>query len=185
MRLRLQTPERITIHGNLEIFSQPFNSILALFCSQQAPASVLLTLQDLAHHWREHGPTIISGFHSPSEQEVFNVLLRGPTPIIHCLARGIETMRLKPEWKKPVEEGRLLLMSPFNDSVKRPTAETAIYRNQFVSALAGEVLIAHAAPRSKTEALAKELMGLGKPIYTLDHPTNKNLQDLGVLPYKE
>ena len=29
-------------------------------------ACILLTLQDLAHHWRAHGPTIISGSHSPA-----------------------------------------------------------------------------------------------------------------------
>ncbi len=101
-------------------------------------------MQDLAHQWRENGPTIISGFHAPAEQEALNVLLRGPTPVILCPARGIGKMRLKAEWKTPLEEGRLLLISPFADSIKRPTTKIAHYRNRFIAALADKILIAHA-----------------------------------------
>jgi len=54
-----------------------------------------------------------------------------------------------------------------------------VFRNRFVAALANAVLIAHARPGSKTEALAREVIGWGKPVYTLDHPANRNLLELG------
>jgi hypothetical protein len=47
------------------------------------------------------------------------------------------------------------------------------------AALANAVLIAHARPGSKREALACEVMGWGKPVYTLDHRANSNLLELG------
>jgi len=77
--------------------------------------------------------------------------------------------------------GRLLLMSPFGEKVRRLTADTALARNRFVAALADAVLIAHAQPGGKTEGLAREVVGWGKPVHTLDHPANDNLLALGVL----
>jgi len=79
-------------------------------------------------------------------------------------------------------EGRLLLMSPFGEKVRRMTADTALTRNRFVAALADIVLIAHAQPGSKTEQLAREVLGWGKPVYTLDHPANEHLLALGATP---
>lgn len=46
---------------------------------------------------------------------------------------------------------------------------------EFVAALADTVLIAHAQPGSKTEQLAREVLGWGKQVYTLSHPTNEHL----------
>jgi len=98
---------------------------LALFCSAQTPAAILLHVHDLAQQWRVNGPTIISGFHSPAEQEALAVLLRGPQPVIVCPARSLAGMRLKPEYRAPLEAGRLLLLSPFPETVRRATAETS------------------------------------------------------------
>ena len=78
--------------------------------------------------------------------------------------------------------GRLLLMSPFGEMVRRMTADTALTRNRFVAALADTVLIAHAQPGSKTEQLAQEVVGWGKPVYTLDHTANEHLLALGAEP---
>ena len=81
------------------------------------------------------GPTIISGFHSPVEQEALIVLLRGPQPVILCPARSLARMRLKPAYWTALEAGRLLLLSPFAESVHRATIEMAYQRNRFVAAL--------------------------------------------------
>ena len=45
--------------------------------------------------------------------------------------------------------------------------------------LAQQVFIAHAAPRSKTEAFAHKLAATGKSLLTLDGPANANLVGLG------
>ncbi len=178
-------PKTVALWGERGIWLKRHDNepLLALFCSAKAPASILLQVHDLAQGWRTSGVTVISGFHSPVEQECLAVLLRGPGPVIVCPARGLARMRLKREYKEPMAAGRLLLMSPFGEKVRRMTADTALTRNRFVAALADTVLIAHAQPGSKTKQLAQEVVGWGKRVYTLDHPANDNLLALGVSRY--
>ena len=177
-----QAPAIVVLWGERDIwFKRNDNEpLLALFCSTKAPASILLQVHDLAQQWRTGGATVISGFHSPVEQECLAVLLRGPGPVIVCPARSLDRMRLKREYREPMAAGRLLLMSPFEEKVRRMTADTALTRNRFVAALADTVLIAHAQPTSKTEQLAQEVVEWGKQVHTLDHPANEHLLALGV-----
>ena len=156
------------------------SKILALFCSDKAPPSILLALQDLANQWRYREPVIISGFQSQGENEVLFVLLRGPQPLIICMAREIENMRIKPAWKDAFKENRILLVSPFGENVTRPTAKTGYQRNLVAAELANEILIAHAQPGSKTEKLTKEVLQWEKPVYALRNKFNQNLVELGV-----
>lgn len=57
------------------------------------------------------------------------------------------------------------------NTAKRVTAELAAERNRFVAAISDELLIPFAAPGSKTEALALDLLASAKPVYTFsDRP---------------
>jgi predicted Rossmann fold nucleotide-binding protein DprA/Smf involved in DNA uptake len=171
-------PQCLAVWGRPTIWPITSNRILALVCSARAPAGILLAVHDLAQQWR-HGPqAIVSGFHSPVEQEALEILLREPGRTIYCPARGLPK-RLKPGWQSAMDAGRLTILSPFPDSVRRATRETAIYRNRFVAALADVVLIAYAHPGSSTEQLAQEVLGWGKPVYTLAHESNAPLQEMG------
>ena len=62
-------------------------------------------------------------------------------------------MRIPKGWKKPLAAGRLLLLSLFDDTIRRPTAAIAAQRNAYVAALADRLLIAHAERGGKTETL--------------------------------
>ncbi|MCZ7570220.1 MAG: DNA-processing protein DprA [Ardenticatenaceae bacterium] len=155
---------------------------LALLSSTKAPAGVLLAVHDLARQWRHRGPIIISGFHAPVENEALSVLLRGSHPLVLVLARRL--YRRPPDGLRPaLNDGRLLILSPFKESLQRVSAATAAARNRLVAALADEVLIAHAEPGSKTEALAHAALSWGKPVYTLDHPANAGLLAQGIGVY--
>lgn len=164
-------PPQLTIWGK---FEQWPSQTLALFSSSKAPPSSLLAIHDLAQKWRVQGPTILSSFQSPIEEEALTVLLRGPQSFMIWLARGM-IQRPPVAWRAALDEGRLLLVAPFADNVRRATAETAFVRNRIVAAMADGVLFAHAQPGSKTEQLARELRCWGKPIYTLPHTQNENL----------
>jgi predicted Rossmann fold nucleotide-binding protein DprA/Smf involved in DNA uptake len=61
--------------------------------------------------------------------------------------------------------------------------KTAVYRNRFVAALAGTILIAYAHLGSSTGQLAQEALAWGKPVFTLAHPANEHLLRLGIRPY--
>lgn len=93
-------------------------------------------------------------------------------------------MRIKQEWKIPLSDDRLLILSIFNNQPQQ-FAIMARKRNEFVAALASKVLIAHAAEVSKTLEFAQTLLKWGKPIYTFDSSYNKALLNLGVLRYSE
>src|SRR5690348_12573481 len=104
-------PQAITARGDLAILQRP---ALALFCSIACPGDVILQTYDLARDLRDAGVTVAGGFHAPMERECLHLLLRGTQPIVVCPAR---------EWRAPLAEGRLLLLSPFGEGSRRATAE--------------------------------------------------------------
>jgi predicted Rossmann fold nucleotide-binding protein DprA/Smf involved in DNA uptake len=128
--------------------------------------------------------TVISGFHSPMERECLTILLRGAQPVIICPARNINNMRINREYKKPLKDGRLLFLSPFDENQRRISAKRSHYRNLFVAALFAVIFVAHAGPSSKTEAFCKEILCWKKPIYTFDSNYNKNLIEIGARPIR-
>jgi len=134
-RLGSAAPPELTALGNPAFLSQPMT---ALFCSARCPGGTILSAYDQAAHWRDTGRCVISGFHSSVEKECLRILLRGSQPVIICPARSIPT-RPPPEWRAPMSEGRLLLLSFFKDGPRRPTTETAQRRNTLVAALADDV----------------------------------------------
>jgi len=174
-----RAPTTLTATGNLDILRQ---KKLALFCSVKCPGTLILQTYDLACALRNAGVTVISGFHSPMEKECLTLLLRGTQPIVICPGRGIEKMRLPAEWKAPLAEGRLLLLSPFAEKLRRVTADLAQKRNEFVAALADAVFVAHAAPGSKMELFCHGMLTSGKPLLTLKSDNNNHLLALGARP---
>ena len=108
-----------------------------------------------------------------------DLLLRGSACFAVCPARSIENMRVPREWRPPISDGRLPILSPFESSQRRPTVALAAQRNDFVAALATEPFISYAAPRGKTESLARQHAAAGKAILTLDSPANATLIAIG------
>lgn len=126
----------------------------AFLCSRSIPASVVLKCYDWAIEQREAGNCIISGFHSQLEKDVFHYLLKGKQPIIIALARGLKE-KIEPELIKPLEEGRILIISPFDKTVKRVTEQTAEIRNKMMIELADNITVGFASEEGKLESLLK------------------------------
>ena len=128
--------------GNLSILALPKTAFL---CSRQVPAEAVLKCYDWAILTREAGRCVISGFHSPLEQDVLYYLLKGKQPVIMALARGIK-FKWEPRIQKALDEGRLLIVSPFGEQIKRASAATATVRNDLMIRLANEVVVGYADP---------------------------------------
>lgn len=152
-RLNSAAPATLTALGNLDLLSQPKT---ALFCSARCPGSAILVAYDQAANWRDTGRCIISGFHSPVEQECLRILLRGKQPIIICPARALPK-RIPPVWRQPLADGRLLILSAFPDTQTRVTAALAHRRNEIVAALADEAYFAHVTPGGHSARLAQRI----------------------------
>jgi predicted Rossmann fold nucleotide-binding protein DprA/Smf involved in DNA uptake len=162
-------------------FGSAVPELIALFCSKQCPGDLILKTYDLAQALRDVKIPVISGFHTPIEQDCFNILLRGTQPIIHCPARSLHKMRLSPKQKQAIVGNRLLIISPFSPSYPRVTADLASKRNAMVGAIAHTIFIAYAAPDSKTLAFAQSLISAGKSVVTLASSNNPLLQEQGVV----
>lgn len=143
--------------GNINLLKQ---SKTAFLCSRQVTASMVLKCYDWAIEQRENGNCVISGFHSQIEKDVLHYLLKGKQPIILALARGLKE-KLEPEFERPLEQGRLLIITPFDKSVKRVSRQNAQTRNQLMTSLADQITIGYASPGGQLEELLK---GVEKPI---------------------
>lgn len=145
--------------GNLRILEQPK---IAFLCSRKYPADTVLKSFDWGIEQRNNGKCVISGFHSSIEKEVLYFLLKGSQPVIMVLARGLLS-KIEPKLQQAIDNGRLLVISPFNQDVKRITMETAEMRNKFMIELADSIVIAHS---TKGGGLEKLLNGerISKPI---------------------
>lgn len=172
-----ESPGTLAVLGDLRILD---GRKLGFFCSVKCPGDLIVQTYDLACALRDAGVTVIGGFHSPMEKECLALLLKGTQPVIVCPARGLDRMRIPAEWKAPLAAGRLLVLSPFQKP-RRPTAELAQRRNEFVAALADAVLVAHARPASKTETFCREVLAWGKPVLTLESPENAGLAAMGAV----
>jgi hypothetical protein len=126
----------------------------AFLCSRKIPARAVLRCYDWAIVQREAGNCVISGFHSQIEKDVLHFLLKGHQPIILVLARGLKE-KLEPEFEKPLGQGRLLIITPFDKSKKRVTEQTAEIRNKMMIELADSITIGYASEGGKLEALLK------------------------------
>ena len=152
---------------------------IGLFCSVSCPGSLILQTYDLMQELRDAGIAVISGFHSPMEQECLNILMRGQASIVKCYARSIAKLRIPSEYRKPLDNGRLLLISPFDEKHPKTAKHTSLYRNKFVAALSDIVFVAHASPGGKTEKFCAEILSCGKPLYTFESEYNKALISMG------
>lgn len=152
-RLREAAPQEIWLYGNAKNLSLPKT---ALLCSARCPSDVVLRTYDQAGRWRDSGRCIISGFHSDIEKECLRILLRGRQPIIICPARALP-IRVPRDWKVPLIEGRVLLLSCFAPNQTRVTTELATIRNEFVAALGDEIWIPHAREGGMVASLRQRL----------------------------
>ena len=175
-------------HGDADVHGIGDEAILrrkclGLICSVQCPGSVVIKTFDAIRELRDAGITVAGGFHSPMEKECLDFLLRGQQPVIVVAAKGMARPRLPEPWQAAINAHRLLLVSPFADDVPRITNANAQVRNEFVARLAAAVLIPHASPGGKAEAVARSVLQRGQPLFTFDDPENKELLELGARPY--
>lgn len=155
---------------------------ISFFCSVKCPGEIILQVYDFIKNLIKKDVAVIGGFHSPIEQECLHILSRKKTPVIICPARALQGMRIKKEFKEPIDEGRMLLLSPFHEKHNRMSMKNSSVRNYFVAAVADAIFFAYAAPHSKTEIFCEEIISRGKPVYTLKSDFNKKLIAMGAIP---
>ena len=158
LRLGTNAPATVSIIGNVAVLQ---GSMEAFLCSKETPGATILKAFDQAAAWRDAGVCVISGFHSPLEQQCLEILLRGKQPIVWALARGLGVLRLPKPRRDALDDGRLTVISPFPADEARTNADLARQRNRVVAALASDTVFAHISPGGSLERLAAEIAGWG------------------------
>ncbi|MFZ4397301.1 MAG: hypothetical protein ACOYOU_16925, partial [Kiritimatiellia bacterium] len=92
------------------------------------------------------GEAILSGFLSPMERAVFKAGLAHGTPLIWVKPWGLHDGADAPSIRSALEEGRLLIVSPFDDTIEAPSARRAVWCNQYVLAHCNRMVVGHLNP---------------------------------------
>jgi predicted Rossmann fold nucleotide-binding protein DprA/Smf involved in DNA uptake len=166
--------------GNSQILFSNKNEKWSLFCSNRCPGSIILKSYDIAQFCAKKNITIVSGFHSVVEKEMLQLILEGNANIVICPARSLTHYKIPVPWRKSIQDGRMLLLSPFQEKYRRPTAELTWQRNIFAASISDKVLFLHATPGGKLEKLAKDVKKWHHNIFYLDDPNNYNLKNVGI-----
>jgi len=137
--------ESLQQRGNKSLLG---NKPVAFLCSTRCDGDAVLKAYEWARQQCDLSNTIISGFHTPVEKDVYAILARRGAKLIHCLARSLPK-RLSAEQQALIVEGRLLLISPNEISqLPRATKVSCATRNRYVAATADQILVGYLHPES-------------------------------------
>ncbi len=153
IRRRFTEPPTLWFVGNGQLLNA---NLLGLLCSRECPGSAILETLDKVPEWIESGRVVVSGFHSPLEQQILRSLLRRSGKAVKVLARSLENHHLLPVEHQAIADGHLLLISPFASNVHRTTRATALERNRLVIALAAERVVPYVKEQSPLAELLRE-----------------------------
>lgn len=152
-RLGTDAPVQFAVVGNVAMLDAP---LLGLIASRECPGHVLLETLEQVPQWVQAGRVIVSGFHSPLEQQVLRSVLRRKGQVVKVLARGIQDYRPEPDERQPLATGQMLVITACPPTVTRTTRATALARNRLVLALAAECIVPHVAAGSPLASLLPE-----------------------------
>lgn len=139
---------RFHFRGPLSLLAKP---AIAFLCSTRCPAEKIAEIYEWARQQCDSGGTVISGFHTPVEQDVLTILARRGANILWAPARDLpkSPTNLKPAF----DEGRLMILSPFDyGEIIRPTRRSCAARNRFVLRFTQTKYLPHVAEGSSLAA---------------------------------
>ena len=124
------------LSGNKDLLDRP---LVAFFASRTAPPEALA----LATHWAnmiaQTDKVIISGFHSPIERAVLDILLAHKRPVVVALGRALYR-KVPAHMQVAFNENRILFISYRPSS--RPSLSNSQLRNWAITDLADEIIFA-------------------------------------------
>ena len=141
----VKVPKQWSSIGNTALLVEVLCGLMA---SRECPGSVLLETLDKIPNWVKEGRVILSGFHSPLEQQVLHSVLRRKGRVVKLIARGLDSYRVPNEERESLDDGRMLILTTFSPDVRHITRATALERNRLVLELANEMVIPYIAKGS-------------------------------------
>lgn len=147
--------------GNTTLLEQEMTAFLAP--SRVSPVAVLPTL-DWATEMARAGRTVVSGFSSRLEKEVFAILARGTSPIVLATVHP-RFKRVPAALKTLLDSNRLLIISL--GLAPRLSRKNAPKRNAFVANLATHLVFPSIDPTSSLHPIYQSAIHNGKKVMIL------------------
>ena len=124
------------LSGNKELLDR---YLVAFFASRTAPPEALDLAKRWAHEIAQTDKIVISGFHSPIERVVLDILLANGCPVV--VAMGCSLYRKIPMHLQAAYDSNRVLFVSFRD-YSRPSFSNSQTRNWLTADLASEVVFA-------------------------------------------
>jgi hypothetical protein len=103
------------------------------------------------------GEAIMSGFLSPMERAVFKAGLEQKRPLIWVKPWGLEDEKgMMHQTRAALDEGRLLILSPFAESIEAPSIRRAAWCNQYVLMHCDRMVVGHLNPGGMLACILSE-----------------------------
>lgn len=148
--------------GNLDLLERPS---VAFFASRSVSSKLYERTIQWAEQYCDSNRVIASGFQSPLEKSVFNILLEARHPMIWALGRMLYR-RYSPEVQKALDDGRLLVFAVRN--TLRTGWHNALVRNYTVASMSDESVYAiNTDGRCSSLDVLCQLEEGTKPVYRL------------------
>ena len=147
----LHFEDRKKFIGNMSLLGL---SKTAYLCSMTDDKTIINKSIEWANKYKDKEICIISGFQSPAEMAVLEVLLEGNVKIIMVLAKSI-FKKCPEKYKKAVEEGRMLIISPFENVEAVTTKDSARRRNQYVMNHSNNMVVGYITKLGMLESMVK------------------------------
>ena len=142
--------------------------LTAFFASRQCPGTAIHAAMDWVMQQAKTKAAVISGFHSPLEKSVLEILLTAKSPAVVVLARDATKASLPPDWTEALQAGRLVVISATQDShPARLTDARAHQRNDIAASLAQAIVVAHTSPGGQLAKQVQQWREAGRSIQML------------------
>ena len=152
--------------GQRSLLGEPMQ---AFFASRICPGSAIRAATEWAATQAKAKAVVISGFHSPLERSVLEMLLVAKSPAIVVLARDAHHATLFPAWQQAAAQGYLAVISECSNEKSSPrlTNEPARVRNNLIAALASKICVAYASPSGTLVAQVTQWQEAGRVVLML------------------
>ena len=124
------------LSGNTELLDK---DLVAFFASRSSPQEALALAQQWAHEISKTDKVVISGFHSPIERAVLDILLANGCCVVVTLGRSLYC-KIPTHLQSAYDANRVLFIS-FRDH-SRPSFSNSQTRNWLTADLASEIVFA-------------------------------------------
>jgi hypothetical protein len=172
-----KTPREFSFIGEPDLLDRPS---LGFLCSARCAGDAMLAAYEVSKKLDPAGEPVLGGFHSPLERQFLEILLVRHVPVIICVPRPLKGVRIASAWRVPIDEGRLVVMSPVLSGNRRFSRSEAEMRNAIVAAAANPLFIPYAFPGGSIERLLSTCAGWGKTILTVGCNDQPVLREVAV-----